>query len=426
MQKYFFIAKQLFKFGIVGIINTSISLLIYYLFIWLNRDFYITGNIVGFIVSTLNSYFLNSNFVFAEKKNFKPSIDVLEIVKTYLSYGASLAISTLLLYLEVNIWCISKKIAPLINLLITIPLNFCTNKFWTYKNRNNVTENEVNINMENFKEPLVSICIPTYNGVPFIYESLQSAISQSYENLEILISDDGSTDDTLNVVKSFTDHRIRVVLNRNNHGVCGNFLNCVNNARGKYIKILCQDDLIYRDCVSKEVLAFETNPSVSVVTGASNVIDSNGEVLITRRKYRIEKLISGIEFAKKSFMIARNSYGEPTITMFKTEEVRKEGIYDEESPLFVMDWDACLSLSYSGNVYYIPDIIAAFRVDKSSTSVKLDTSNRSKIYQMYMRLFEKHSKLGKLNLGRNAYIQFKIFTILNILARSILYNIKLK
>lgn len=425
MIKYILIAKQLLKFGIVGIINTSISLVIYYFFIQINKNFYIAGNIVGFFVSTLNSYFLNSTFVFANKKR-KMSINKCELVKSYIAYGSSLAASTLLLYFEVDIWCISEKTAPLINLLITIPLNFSINKFWVYKGKDSTQENEVSNIMNNFDGPLVSICIPTYNGALYIRESLESVIKQSYNNLEIIISDDGSTDDTLNIVKNFTDKRIRIITNNDNHGMLGNSLNCIKNAQGKYIKLLFQDDLIYKDCILKEVLVFENNPSVSVVTGASNVINSKGDVLITRKRYKNGKLISGKKFAKRTFLIARNSYGEPAITMFKTGQVCKENIYGENDLLFVMDWDACLSLSYIGDVYYIPDIIGAFRVDKSSTSVKMDALDRRKIYEMYMKLFKKHSKLGIIKLDRSVFIRFKIFTVLNILARSIVYKLKLK
>lgn len=135
----FKILKQFIKFGFVGVLNTIISLAIYYLFVWFDNGLYIVGNIVGFIVSTLNSYLLNSKFVFSKKSDEvsdqKTSPKVNEIVKTYLSYGISLGLSTLLLYLEVQVGNMSEKIAPLINLLITIPLNFCMNKFWVYKKR---------------------------------------------------------------------------------------------------------------------------------------------------------------------------------------------------------------------------------------------------------------------------------------------------
>ena len=121
--------KQFIKFGIVGLSNTVISLAIYYIFIYINKDLYITGSIVGFFVSVLNAFYWNNKYVFQklEKGNAKP------LVKTFISYGATLLLSTGLLIVWVEYIGISEAIAPLINLLITIPLNFLMNKFWTFK-----------------------------------------------------------------------------------------------------------------------------------------------------------------------------------------------------------------------------------------------------------------------------------------------------
>ncbi len=119
---------QFMKFGIVGLSNTAISLGIYYLFIWINRNLYLIGNAVGFIVSVLNSYFWNSKFVF-KKKDEK----VKTLVKTFLAYSTNLIIGTVLLYLFVEKLQISEVIAPLLNLIITVPLNFILNKCWVMK-----------------------------------------------------------------------------------------------------------------------------------------------------------------------------------------------------------------------------------------------------------------------------------------------------
>lgn len=131
--------KQLIGFGLVGVLNTTIGLVIYYLFILINTDWYILGNLVGFVVSTFNAYIWNSKFVFNDKKK----VDNLpkkrlrdsksEILKTYLSYATTLCLSTFLLYIWVDIFNISAIIAPIINLFITIPLNFLMNKYWVYK-----------------------------------------------------------------------------------------------------------------------------------------------------------------------------------------------------------------------------------------------------------------------------------------------------
>lgn len=120
---------QFVKFGIVGFSNTAISLGIYYLFIFINKDLYLIGNAVGFVVSVLNSYYWNSKYVFkkTEEGHLKP------ILKTFTAYGGTFILGTALLLVMVELLSVSEKIAPIINLVITVPINFLVNKFWTFK-----------------------------------------------------------------------------------------------------------------------------------------------------------------------------------------------------------------------------------------------------------------------------------------------------
>lgn len=121
---------QFIKFGIVGASNTAISLGIYYLFIFLNKDLYLIGSIVGFFVSVLNSYYWNNKYVF---KSQGIGSTMKKLLKTYISYGSTALLSTLLLFIEVEYLSVNEAIAPLINMIITIPLNFILNKIWTFK-----------------------------------------------------------------------------------------------------------------------------------------------------------------------------------------------------------------------------------------------------------------------------------------------------
>lgn len=119
---------QFVKFCLVGLSNTAISLAVYYIFVLINKELYIIGNAVGFIVSVLNSYFWNSRFVFKKRDE-----RIKTIVKTFVAYGTNLIIGTVLLYIFVDVLGISEFLAPLLNLVITIPLNYVLNKFWVMK-----------------------------------------------------------------------------------------------------------------------------------------------------------------------------------------------------------------------------------------------------------------------------------------------------
>lgn len=120
---------QFIKFGIVGISNTLISLSIYYILIYLNIN-YIIANTIGFICSVINAYYWNSKYVFKadEERNTLKSFS-----KVFISYSTTFILGTVLLYLWVNVFNISNLLAPIINLFITIPLNFLMNKLWAMK-----------------------------------------------------------------------------------------------------------------------------------------------------------------------------------------------------------------------------------------------------------------------------------------------------
>ncbi len=124
--------KQFIKFGIVGVINTFISLAIYYIFVFINEDLYIVGNTVGFIVTVFNAFILNSKFVF---KLSGQKIASTELIKTFVCYGTTLAISTGLLYVMVQYLSVSEFLAPIFNLFVTAPLNFFLIKFWAMKKK---------------------------------------------------------------------------------------------------------------------------------------------------------------------------------------------------------------------------------------------------------------------------------------------------
>jgi glycosyltransferase involved in cell wall biosynthesis len=114
--------------------------------------------------------------------------------------------------------------------------------------------------------PLVSVLIPAYNRQDFILECINSALNQTYKNIEIIISDNCSTDQTLEICKTASkkDPRIKVVSTLANFGPVANWLNCFNNSSGQYIKLLFSDDLLSRDCIERMVPAIQ-DPEVGFV-----------------------------------------------------------------------------------------------------------------------------------------------------------------
>lgn len=124
---------QFIKFGFVGICNTGIGLLIYYFLLAVEVP-YLAANVVGFLFSTLNAYLMNQRFVFQHtKRTISKRSTVRRIGKVYLVYLISFGIGMADLYIFVEWLKISEKIAPLLNICITTPLNYLLNKFWAFK-----------------------------------------------------------------------------------------------------------------------------------------------------------------------------------------------------------------------------------------------------------------------------------------------------
>ena len=125
------IIKQFVRFGIVGAVNTLLSYGIYILFLELGV-YYVICNILSFVITVFISFLLNRRFVFGQGQGTW----IKELLKVYASYATtSLILSAVLLSLQVECFGIPEEIAPFINLIITIPLNFILNKFWAFRDK---------------------------------------------------------------------------------------------------------------------------------------------------------------------------------------------------------------------------------------------------------------------------------------------------
>lgn len=134
---------QFVKFALVGVTNTLMSTFINWGTLLLldqlggfeGIDKYI-GNTVAFILSVLWSYMLNSKFVFKESEDSEKRVWWKTLLKTYAAYAfTGLGLSNIISWLCVDVWGISKYIAPLINLVISVPINYVMNKFWAYRQK---------------------------------------------------------------------------------------------------------------------------------------------------------------------------------------------------------------------------------------------------------------------------------------------------
>ena len=134
MEKF----RQFIKFGIVGCTNTAVSYLVYAAVLFLMKPLavswdYVVGNVIAFLISVLWSFHWNEKYVFqTADRDTKARLKAL--LKTYISYGFSgLILSNVLSWFWISYLGVNKLIAPLMNLVLTVPINFLLNKLWAFR-----------------------------------------------------------------------------------------------------------------------------------------------------------------------------------------------------------------------------------------------------------------------------------------------------
>ena len=133
--------------------------------------------------------------------------------------------------------------------------------------------------MTDSSTPKVSVCIPVYNGSEYIAEAIDSVLAQTYENFNLLICDNCSTDNTEEIVHQFKDPRITYVRNTKNLGLVGNANRCLELADGKYVYILHHDDIMLPDNLALKVRILDEHPKVGLVHSDVLFMDQDGKPL---------------------------------------------------------------------------------------------------------------------------------------------------
>lgn len=243
--------------------------------------------------------------------------------------------------------------------------------------------------------PLVSICIPTYNGAEWIRETINSALAQSYQSLEILIVDDASSDDTVELLRSFKDERIRIVVNEKNVGLAANWNRCVELARGTFIKFLFQDDILYPGCIEKLAGLLLTHENLGLVFSARDIIQEGNvakevmeEWLLTCRTPHtqfesLHEVNDGhslfLQCLRKGFR--GNWVGEPSSVMIRKDCFQRLGLFNTKL-VQVCDLEMWLRIMFSYDIGFIREKLSAFRFHAASTSMANLRSQKNRLDQV--------------------------------------------
>jgi glycosyltransferase involved in cell wall biosynthesis len=221
--------------------------------------------------------------------------------------------------------------------------------------------------------PTVSVCVPAYNGAAFLAETLASVLEQTYGDFELVVIDDASNDATLDIARSLADDRIRVVVNDERIGAAANFARAISLARGRYVKLLCQDDTLYPECLRRQVTAMETGGAHDVVlVGCKrDIIDESGRVIYGSRGWRAAAgVVDGAAAIRAMVRAGTNLIGEPSSTLCRKDVLDAAGGYARDQQ-YMIDLDAWVRMLDLGPLFYVPEPLCTFRVSRRSWSARL-------------------------------------------------------
>jgi glycosyltransferase involved in cell wall biosynthesis len=256
------------------------------------------------------------------------------------------------------------------------------------------------------ESPLISVIIPTYNRAGCIKRAVNSVLAQTYTNLEVIVVDDGSEDNTESVVASMPDGRVRYVRQDANRGAAAARNAGVRYAEGELIAFQDSDDYWYPDKLEKQMDYWEKHPEYGMIYGTYIRRLGNGHDFAVPEECERETVEGNIF----EHLILDNSIGAPTMIL-KKEAFMEVGGFDETMSC-LEDWDFAVKFALKYSIGFVKEpVMDALRVDEGVSNHKGEFYlNRCKIIGRYRQemmergifddvvrdLFEKAAKNGIL------------------------------
>lgn len=233
----------------------------------------------------------------------------------------------------------------------------------------------------NLNPPLVTVFMAAFNGEAYIEKAIQSVLDQSFTDFELLIINDGSTDHTVDIVRTFTDPRIRLVHNDSNKGLTFTRNRGIEEAKGQYIAILDCDDLAMPDRLKAQTSFLGSNPEMAICGGQGIIIDKSGEQVgnynvIAGDKHMSPELIFQNFFINSTLMIKRSAMIEA-------------GGYRDYSP--AEDYDLSYRISLHHPVANLNEVLVAYRLHGNNISTVQDKKGVSAVLRIIENI---HTNLG--------------------------------
>lgn len=221
-------------------------------------------------------------------------------------------------------------------------------------------------------QPLVSIVIPAYNNADYLDETMKSVLGQTYTNLEVIVSDHASTDDTWAVMQRYSsDPRVTLLHTEGGGGALRNWNRVSQAATGDLIKLVCGDDLLYPTIVAQQVAALINEPGAVLAASPRDIVDANGApVLKNRGLAGLTGVHDGAVAVRKTVTQGTNIFGEPGCVLMRRSVLEKVGWWDSRWP-YLIDETSYSMVLLEGKFVGVPGSLAGFRISDSQWSVRL-------------------------------------------------------
>lgn len=248
--------------------------------------------------------------------------------------------------------------------------------------------------------PLVSMIVPCYNHEKYIQETIESIISQTYNNVELIVIDDGSKDNSPSILQELSRKHNFKFIHRPNKGLSATLNESIGLSQGKYFSVCASDDILILDKIEKQVNFMENHPKYGMCYG--KIIRFNDNSL--EKKVKIKNAKSGWIF--NDIITAKISI--PAVsTMVKTDIIKDVGKYDEE--LWIEDWDMWLRIAEKYEIGYMDDYLAYYRqhdTNISKQSLKMYKAQKNilakwKQHKDYLKILEIWENKWFYSLSKN-------------------------
>jgi glycosyltransferase involved in cell wall biosynthesis len=227
--------------------------------------------------------------------------------------------------------------------------------------------------------PEVSVCLPTYNGGRYVRRAVESVLQQSYGDFELIVCDDASSDNTIEMVRNVSDPRLIVIQNEHRLGLVGNWNRCLGFRRGRYVVLMHQDDLMHPDNLTLKTSFLNAHPDIALVHSNIRLIDESGSVigghwLPQGDKDRLE---TGEECLHR-LLVEGNFICCPSV-MMRSEALSEMGDFDARLP-YTTDYEMWLRFAGRYGVGYLAQPLIDYRVHTAQETARF--RNRREVIEM--------------------------------------------